>query len=869
MRGSQGPRPVLALRIADAAERFAAAMLHERHLFWSIVMIESDYVDPLGAKTSIMKTSAKRTPLLVVGCILAIGGVTNGRGQQLDSPPGTYYSAKDPNFPPMPVNLHPELPVVEVEPGTFLVDDTGIPDTPEEAEAKARRAILAAMPVDQRLVEAAAEERRIQQEAFVYDQFVPWLQPSFPDEPERLAPRTLDDIHTASRARALVESEHKNAEHLLDQARVDRYLSRLPADTFPERPTRIDERGRPVFDQLLDVNQAKDTFATSVWTNATPSLNLKGDGVTVHMWDGGNVRTTHQELTGRAFNLQTSPLINTNHATHVAGIIAARGTNATAIGIAPNARILAADLDGHYAEILSQIGTNGLLQSNHSYGNLSLGWSGTSFFIDTGHGINGTYPTWYGSTNLSYTEDPYFGYYAYDATNIDTTIYNHPTTVMCWAAGNERGAAGQPVISPSSGFAIFNSSGNRQLVHPVYGNWFTPPGNDGSTRNGYFTLDYNSAAKNSIVVSATTANAGGYTGTNSVANASYSSRGPARDGRIKPDLAGVGGDTGLQVYSPVATANNAYSNDSGTSMATPNVAGSVALLRQCWSQYNPTNYPALASSVKALLVHGASQVGPNRGPNYSTGWGLINISNSVGTVRSNFTGFTLETLPLSHIKEIVLQNGATNDFTVTVPSGVSRLKVTLAWTDPVGPVAGGVTLTNGVWLASQRALVNNVDLRIIGNGQTYLPWILDPLQYQQPATRGDDNLNNVEVAEVDSPAAGTYTVRVSHKGTLTGACTNAPTQTLSLVITGNIDDPVPQLNITQTGVITTQTNKSLAMSWPSVPGAVYHVLYRTNITDSSWFLATDPVTAGQTNTAVLLPIQPLEATRFYRLARVR
>jgi len=172
-------------------------------------------------------------------------------------------------------------------------------------------------------------------------------------------------------------------------------------------------------------------------------------------------------------------------------------------------------------------------------------------------------------------------------------------------------------------------------------------------------------------------------------------------------------------------------------------------------------------------------------------------------------------------------------------------------------------------LAAQRALVNDLDLRVIGNGQTNLPWVLDPTNYQRPATNGDDSLNNVEVVEVTNPPAGVYTVRVTSKGNLTDGNGNIAMQTFSLVISGNVDATVPPLKIAQSLFLTTPTNQSLAVLWPSVPGAVYQVVYTTNLTSGIWSLATDPITAGQTNTAVVLPVNQSDIARFFRLNRLK
>ena len=135
--------------------------------------------------------------------------------------------------------------------------------------------------------------------------------------------------------------------------------------------------------------------------------------------------------------------------------------------------------------------------------------------------------------------------------------------------------------------------------------------------------------------------------------------------------------------------------------------------------------------------------------------------------------------------------------------------------------------------------------------------------WQQAATTDDDSLNNVEVVEVNNPPAGIYTVRVTHKGTLTGSA-----RTFSLVITGDTDTTVPSLNISESMMLSSPTNH-LAVKWPSVPGGTYQVLYSTNLASGTWNLVLNPTMAGQTNTAVLLPINPTNTARFFRIARLK
>src|ERR1035437_3193190 len=94
---------------------------------------------------------------LIVGCGLALSLVTNVHAD-------SYYSAKDPDLPVLPFNKHPELPVTEVEKGHFVVDDTAIPDTPEQAasrklrqEAAARAKAIASNPIAAQAAQAAQQ----------------------------------------------------------------------------------------------------------------------------------------------------------------------------------------------------------------------------------------------------------------------------------------------------------------------------------------------------------------------------------------------------------------------------------------------------------------------------------------------------------------------------------------------------------------------------------------------------------------------------------------------------------------------------------------------------------------------------------------
>jgi len=108
-------------------------------------------------------------------------------------------SAKDPDLAPLPFNPHPELPVTEISPGIFVVDDTGIPDTPaQEISRKLRRAAaerakqIASDPV---LAKAEQEKQQAAQAAsfaLTFEEVSPWWH-----DPIQLSDGTPTDFQTA------------------------------------------------------------------------------------------------------------------------------------------------------------------------------------------------------------------------------------------------------------------------------------------------------------------------------------------------------------------------------------------------------------------------------------------------------------------------------------------------------------------------------------------------------------------------------------------------------------------------------------------------------------------------------------------------
>jgi len=239
---------------------------------------------------------------------------------------------------------------------------------------------------------------------------------------------------------------------------------------------------------------------------------------------------------------------------------------------------------------------------------------------------------------------------------------------------------------------------------------------------------------------------------------SSSSQGPSDDGRIKPDITG----DGTQLYSAESSNNLAYGVKTGTSMAAPNVAGSLILLQQYYNQLNSTFMRS--ATLKGLVCHTATDDGTRVGPDPIFGWGLLN---------SKFTAETISEASLGNavISEKSISDGDSYSVSFDVSSG-TQISATLCWTDPAGNARSG-SLNNPT-----PALVNDLDLRVVSPENTvYYPWKLNLSDISGSAETGDNLVDTVENIDIANPVSGVYTLTVTHKGNLTDS------QDYSLIIT--------------------------------------------------------------------------------------
>ncbi|NOX85319.1 MAG: S8 family serine peptidase [Chlorobi bacterium] len=498
----------------------------------------------------------------------------------------------------------------------------------------------------------------------------------------------------------------------------------------------IDQFGKPEYYQTENKNAAATISTNKVHTGGGAGLTLDGSGMTVHEWDAAAPLTTHQEF-GSRITIGDGTSTTHYHSTHVAGTLIASGVDPYAKGMAPLGNLRAFDWNSDNAEMASEAAA-GALVSNHSYG-YTRGWAYNS--------TDGNW-YWYGSVSVSTTEDYLFGFYDQSASDWDDIAYNAPYYLICKSAGNDRGDY------HSGGHYYWNGS---SWVYSTAAR----DADGGST--GYDCVGSQATAKNILTVGAVDDIPGGYIQPSDVVMSSFSGWGPADDGRIKPDIVA----NGVSLWSTMDGSNTDYASLSGTSMASPNAAGSLILLQEHWEDLNGAGSKMRSATLKALIIHTADEAGSSTGPDYKFGWGLINIEKAAKKITEDLTNDV--------ISEHVLNNGGSYTTTITATSGYP-IKVTICWTDPKGtPPAASLDPADVM-------LVNDLNLKLEDQSATvYYPWKLDKNNPSAAATNsGQNTVDNVEMVYIANPTPGEiYTITVDHNGTLSGG-----SQAFSMIISG-------------------------------------------------------------------------------------
>ncbi len=296
--------------------------------------------------------------------------------------------------------------------------------------------------------------------------------------------------------------------------------------------------------------------------------------------------------------------------------------------------------------------------------------------------------------SYGYSDKVKLGIYDSEASIQDKVVYNNPFINVFEAAGNDGDVGGY------EDFGIIKGPGNSKNIFTI----------------GALNMNSNGVAK-------------------------LSSTGPARDGRIKPDLVA----RGEYVNSATDESDTSYASMSGTSMATPAATGSAALIMQ---QYKKTTgrFDIRHDVLKSIMVNTAVDK-ENVGPDFKVGFGMIDAKAAVDVVKTISTSKPLVTIgTISHKLERVYE------FTVL---NATSFKTTISWVDKEANPSNSVSL------------VNDIDMKLVNtnSGKIYYPFTLDKNTPDALAVKTKVNrVDNIEQIEVNHLPAGSYKLVVTgHK----------------------------------------------------------------------------------------------------------
>jgi len=198
-----------------------------------------------------------------------------------------------------------------------------------------------------------------------------------------------------------------------------------------------------------------------------------------------------------------------------------------------------------------------------------------------------------------------------------------------------------------------------------------------------------------------------------------SSKGPAFDGRVKPELVAFGED--------------------GSSGAAALVSGTSLVLQQTYKDLH--GIMPSSSLIKAVLLNSADDAGP-KGIDFLSGYGSLNALKAVQAIvgTKHFTGN--------------INPNTTDAFALPIPSGLRQVKITLVWNDPPAQPNAAKALRNDL----------DLELSLPAASEIWKPWVLNSFPHidslQQLPVRKRDSLNNVEQVTLTNPVAGNYFVNV-------------------------------------------------------------------------------------------------------------
>lgn len=444
--------------------------------------------------------------------------------------------------------------------------------------------------------------------------------------------------------------------------------------------------------------------ARQVWYNG-----VVGNGVVLNTTDTG-ITTNHQQFYDPSYPI-TGTGVYPNHRK----VVAYKNYQGAAFG----------DVGGyHGTHVNCTVAGDDTTQGSQPYDGMAK--KARIYFVDIGNASGGLVVP----TNLTAMYDT-----IHLGRGLPYTILQHSGS---WGWGN------------SSGTYLLQDASTDAYIYanPDFLNLYAA-GNEYSSR----TIRNPGIAKNVLTIGAM------LNSTNSTQIASFSSRGPTLDNRIKPNIMAPGDGTNLWagLWSANGAGTSGYKGMSGTSMATPATNGAIGLIRQyLLAGFYPSGAANTSDSIKyqsAALLRAMTMVSadPNVGytiPNSNVGWGRIDVDSVLF-----FAGNSRNLIIIDDTIGVTTGVSITDSFIV---NSAIPLRVCMAWTDTAASSGANSTL------------VNNLHLELTAPSGTYYRGN----QYSGGQSSSNpsswDNINVEECARINSPQMGVWYITVIGQNILNG-----------------------------------------------------------------------------------------------------
>ena len=252
----------------------------------------------------------------------------------------------------------------------------------------------------------------------------------------------------------------------------------------------------------------------------------------------------------------------------------------------------------------------------------------------------------------------------------------------------------------------------------------------------YDTTDSSSTSKNVLIVGAVQDGIQAGIPTPTTCVLASSSSGPSDDGRLRPEIVANGDQVNSCNNSTVS--GNEYIRLTGTSMASAVVAGATALFMERFKIRFGASASASPHYIRTVYAQTATDLG-RVGPDYLHGFGMLDLTAAISLFEADIASG-------ARIINGTVDATTGERFYILNSDGSTPIKATLCWTDDPGDIL------------ALRAIVNDLDLRLVrASDQTEsLPFVLDRLAPEKPATTGVNNVDTIEQLILNAPPAGTY-----------------------------------------------------------------------------------------------------------------